>query len=278
MAALTAAPAAQALSATPPLGPSAPPAPQCEICEEESAVVFCPECQMYLCDANGCFTDIHRPRSKALHRAETLAGAASPLRPPQDARAPAPDGLARRVSLSGPALAQTLPPGSRVCEICDEAQAAVYCPDCRLHLCRLKGCVQELHKPRKMAFHRPTELAATAAAAAAPAPPLQRRLSAPAIVIGDSSNSGAETAKMAMHPEVRSLSLSVLAVAVRRATAAHCTGRSHGTRLRQNARVQLAGKAGEEVVSYLIEELRRTRALLNSTQTQLDTAKEKLER
>jgi hypothetical protein len=57
---------------------------RCQNCEDSDAAVYCAECCLYLCDANGCASGLHRP-AKAQHHKPIAIGllrAGAPLPPP----------------------------------------------------------------------------------------------------------------------------------------------------------------------------------------------------
>lgn len=90
--------------------------PLCNFCED-TAVLYCHDCNMHFCTANGCDEQIHAGKR---HKKEGLQG-------PSSAAVP---------------LEEEAP----VCEFCDLSSSEVYCEDCCMYLCTANGCLASVHK------------------------------------------------------------------------------------------------------------------------------------
>jgi hypothetical protein len=139
--------------------------PECELCEFATATVYCPECEMFLCDENSCNKDIHRPAGKQGHvpfpaaRAVRERNAAttrsstttsdSQLQQTSStvAAGPAADSISTSIAPAAVSSANGTNSNKKICELCESATAVLYCEECDMALCTVNACDQDLHKP-----------------------------------------------------------------------------------------------------------------------------------
>jgi len=102
----------------------------CDVCDEKVAVAYCPLCNQACCD--GCLQFNHRTKAKQVH-AETFVM----LNDDEDTGE-------QPNSMTGNAA-------KKMCDVCDEKVALVYCPLCNQSCCN--DCLQFNHRTEAKKGH-----------------------------------------------------------------------------------------------------------------------------
>jgi hypothetical protein len=126
----------------------------CDLCDQAQAEVHCTACDMNLCAAlNGenCDAQIHAVKAKASHQREPIQKQSNNTAEQQVAP-PAAAATAEAITTAAKV--------ARMCELCEEQDAVLFCSSCNLHFCETNGCDAEMHATAKMKNHQRNPLEA----------------------------------------------------------------------------------------------------------------------
>jgi hypothetical protein len=165
----------------------------CDNCDEQVATVHCDDCKQNFCTASNCDADMHSNQRTKSHKRQPIVyegntldihkRSVSTMGHPDltvttHSRAPSGDMTTGASSLPAPAktvglgvpVASTVAvpsspsisgvgaPSIVICDNCEDAQAIVYCPDCKQNFCRDNNCDVETHAAGKNKEHKRTPL------------------------------------------------------------------------------------------------------------------------
>lgn len=135
----------------------------CENCEDETATIFCDDCDMHLCEAGGCAMELHKPAKMKSHRRRPIEGAVRPATAAVSRPSVAPPSSARPAT--APSTSGGIPDsfsGNEQCRSCSSAKAEWYCQHCAggsgMYLCESNGCNRKMHKLSSTRHHRRLKL------------------------------------------------------------------------------------------------------------------------